>query len=247
MLPFSPETFGELNADDYDEVNDPGTTDACVQLISEIANRGRILELAIGTGRIAIPLAKTGLSVSGIEGSPEMVAKLRSKDGGKDIPVTTGDMAEARVEGDFDHVFLVFNTLFNLQSQEAQLRCFQNAARHLTDEGSFLIEAFVPDLSGFRDGQRVIAKHIDRNSAWLEAAFHDPVRQVIELQRIRITEEGIKLVPLPLRYAAPPEIDLMAQLAGFHLENRWGDWNKSPFTADSKMHVSVYRKGTRST
>lgn len=239
---FIASTFGELNADEYDELHDPGTTEETVRLISGIAGRGRILELAIGTGRIALPLAAMGHDVSGIEGSPDMVAKLREKPGGEALRVEIGDFADVGMEGPFDHVFLVFNTLFNLQSQEDQIRCFANVADRLSEGGTFLVETFVPDLSGFSDGQRVQTKRLDRSSVWIEAALHDPVRQLFEFQRIRITPDGTKLVPLPMRYAWPAEIDLMARLAGLALVERWGGWERQPFDGSSRMHVSVYRK-----
>ncbi len=241
-MDFDASTFGTLNADDYDTLHDPGTTEASVQLISRIAGQGRILELAIGTGRVALPLAALGHDVSGIEGSPEMVEKLRAKPGGADLDVRIGDMADVGIEGPFDHVFLVFNTLFNLTSQEAQVRLFANVANRLAPGGSFLVETFVPDLSGFRDGQRVMTRRLDMTSVWLEAATHDPVAQRIEFQRIRITPEGTRLVPLPMRYAWPAEIDLMARLAGLVPEARWGGWAREPFTSQSRMHVSLYRK-----
>ena len=239
--PFAPSTFGELNAEDYDAVHDPGTTEEAVALISAIAGP-RVLELAIGTGRIALPLAARGHEVSGIEGSAQMMAKLREKPGGDAIEVVIGDFADVGIEGPFDHVCLVFNTLFNLPSQEDQVRCFANVAERLAPGGTFLVEAFVPDLSGFEDGQRVRTRRLDSASVWLEAATHDPVAQVIEFQRIRITREGTRLVPLPMRYAWPAEIDLMARLAGLRLVERWGGWRREDFDSESRMHVSVYRK-----
>jgi SAM-dependent methyltransferase len=242
MEGFTSSTFGELNADEYDALHDPGTTDEAVSLISDLANGGNILELAIGTGRIALPLLARGHKISGIEGSPEMVVKLREKFGSEAIDVVIGDFADVDIEGPFEHVCLVFNTLFNLQSQEDQIRCFRNVAERLTAGGTFLIETFVPDLSGFSGGQRVQIKRLDMSSVWLEAATHDPVRQLFEFQRIRITTEGTKLVPLPMRYAWPSEIDLMARLAGLTLIHRWGSWNRDPFEASSKMHISVYQK-----
>lgn len=242
MEGLGPATFGAFNADDYDALHDPGTTDAAVEVIAEIAGKGSILELAIGTGRVALPLALRGLDIAGIDGSPEMVAKLREKPGGESIPVTMGDFADVGVEGTFDHVFLVFNTLFNIPSQDDQVRCFRNVANRLKDKGTFLIETFVPDLSEYRDGQNVRTMQLDMNSVWLEAGLHDPVRQTLEFQRIRITKEGVRLVPLPIRYAWPAEIDLMAKLAGLERKHRWGGWDRTPFTADSDMHVSVYEK-----
>jgi SAM-dependent methyltransferase len=241
-MKFGPATFGELNADDYDALHDPGTTQESVALIQEIAAGGRVLELAIGTGRMSIPLAENGLEISGIEGSPDMVEKLREKPGGKNIPVVIGDIADVEIEGPFDHVFLVFNTLFNLTSQEAQVRCFRNVARRLREGGTFLVETFVPDAEHIRSGQWIRTMKVDFSSVWIEAAQHDPIAQTFDFQRIRIAESGLRLVPLVMRYAFPPEMDLMAQLAGLRLKNRWGGWRREPFTADSKMHVSLYEK-----
>ena len=242
MEGFGPTTFGELNAADYDALHDPGTTDEAVALIAELAGGGSILELAIGTGRVALPLATAGHTVSGIEASPEMVAKLREKPGAELIDVVMGDFADVDIDGTFDHVFLVYNTLFNLQSQDDQIRCFENVARRLKDGGTFLVETFVPDLTGFAEGQRVQTRRLDMASVWIEAALHDPVRQRLEMQRIRITNEGMRLVPLPMRYAWPSEIDLMARLASLTRIHRWGGWGRRPFDASSTMHVSVYRK-----
>ena len=242
MEGFDETTFGTLNAEDYDALHDPGTTAESVALISELAGQGRILELAIGTGRMALPLVARGHDVSGIEGSPLMVEKLRAKPGGQAIEVVIGDFADVAIDGPFDHVFLVFNTFFNLLSQEAQVRCFANVAQRLTEGGTFLVETFVPDHSGFADGQRVQAKRLDMTMVWLEAALHDPVRQLLEFQRIRITQDGVRMVPLPMRYAWPSEMDLMARLAGLSLRDRWGGWDRRPCDASSKMHVSVYQK-----
>ena len=242
MIEFNPETFGDLNAEDYDALHDPGTTEESVALISELAGQGKILELAIGTGRMALPLLARGHDVSGIEASPAMVEKLRVKPGGADIPVVIGDMADVEIDGPFDFAFLVFNTLFNLTSQDSQVRCFQNVAERLAPGGAFLIETFVPDFSAYTGNQNVRTMQLGFQSLWLEAGKHDPTRQLVEFQRVRITNEGMKLVPLVMRYAWPQEVDLMARLAGLTLEHRWGGWQREPFTADSKMHVSLYRK-----
>ena len=242
MRGYGPETFGQLNAGDYDLLHNPGTTDAAVDLLADFALPGRTLEMAIGTGRVALPLARRGCRIEGIEASPEMIAKLREKPGGADIPVTMGDMAEVKAEGQFDFIFLIFNTLYNLTSQEAQVRCFRNAADMLAPGGAFLIEAFVPDLAQFHNNRGLKPRHIDVNSLALEAAIHDPVTQRIDYQYLRITPEGMRLTPLPMRYAWPQETDLMAQLAGLMPETRWGGWDRCAFTADSRMHISVYRK-----
>lgn len=171
-----------------------------------------------------------------------MVAKLKEKPGSEGIPVSIGDFADIDIDDTFDHVFLVFNTLFNLQSQEEQIRCFSNVSKRLKDGGTFLVETFVPDFSSYSNGQNTKTRHLDRGSALIEAALHDPVNQLIEFQRIRITEEGTNLIPLRIRYAWPSEIDLMAKLAGLTLIERWGGWKRESFTSGSKMHVSLYRK-----
>ncbi|HPE48378.1 MAG TPA: class I SAM-dependent methyltransferase [Hyphomonas sp.] len=242
MKGYGPETFGELNAGDYDRLHDPGTTDAAVDLLSEFALPGRTLELAIGTGRVALPLARCGCRIEGIEASAEMIAKLREKPGGADIPVTLGDMASVKAEGAFDFIFLIFNTLYNLTSQEAQVRCFANAGEMLAPGGAFLIEAFVPDLSQFHNDRSMQPRHVSFDRLAIEAAIHDPVTQRIDYQYLRFTPDGFRMTPLPMRYAWPQETDLMAQLAGLTLESRWGGWDKRAFAADSRMHISVYRK-----
>ena len=249
MKGFGPETFGELNAENYDSMLMPAmeaVTRDSVDVLADLARGGTVLELAIGTGRVALPLAARGLSVHGIEASEKMVAKLREKPGGDAIPVTIGDMADVAVDGDFDLIFLVFNTIFNLTSQEAQVRCFHNVAKHLTAEGVFVVETFLPPISEFVDGQSVRATEGTIHSAGLEVRMHDPVAQTIGYQRILITEDGARLDPLFLRYAWPSELDLMARLAGLELRERWGWWDRSPFTADSTSHVSVYARAERS-
>jgi SAM-dependent methyltransferase len=241
MKGYGPATFGEINAEFYDLEQAPNAeTLRAVETLAELAAGGRVLELAIGTGRIAVPLAERGLDVSGMDASPEMIAKLRAKPGGADIPVTIADMADVGVDGPFDLIFLVFNTLFNLTSQADQVRCFKNSAARLSRRGRFVIEAFVPEVARYADGQRLRTVHIDVNRVVVEASIHDPVTQVIRYQYITTTPEGVRLEPLPLRYAWPAEIDLMARLAGLELRERWSDWDRSPFTAASASHVSVY-------
>ncbi|WP_172298767.1 class I SAM-dependent methyltransferase [Pseudoruegeria sp. HB172150] len=235
-------SFGELNADGYDALNDPGTTAESVELIADIAGTDRVLELAVGTGRIALPLAERGVDVTGLEVSPEMVAGLRAKPGGADLPVVLGDMEEVAVDGTFDLVILVFNTLFNLPSQEAQVNCFRNTAARLAPGGRFLIETFVPDLTGFRGNQDVKLKHMSLDHLSLDVVRHDQVRQLLEHQRLHVRDGRADLIPLVMRYAFPAELDLMARLAGMELEHRWGGWHRQPFTRESRMHVSVWRK-----
>lgn len=241
MFDFTPDQFGQLNAEDYDIQFDPGNADQIVEFVKSYGHQGRILEFAIGTGRVAIPLVEAGFDLVGIEGSAEMVDKMRAKPGG-DVPSHIGDFAYTEVGDKFDMVLLVYNTLFNLTSQAHQVDCFKNAAKHLKSGGRFILETFVPDLSGFKDHQRVSTQRVGEDHVWLEAALHDPLAQRFHFQRIRITDTGMKLVPLPMRYAYPPEMDLMAELAGLQLEHRFADWQRNPFTANSKSHISVYRK-----
>lgn len=243
MKGYGTTTFGELNAERYDALYEEAMlkeTYDSVETLAELAGGGKVLELAIGTGRVALPLAARGLSVQGIEASEAMVAKLREKPGGSVIPVEIGDMAEVRVNDTFDLIYLVFNTIFNLTTQEAQVRCFQNAARHLNPKGVFVVETIVPDFSEYVDGQRIKGSWVELNAARFEIAIHDPVAQTVAFQRIVISEEGTRMVPHFMRYTWPSELDLMARLAGLKRRERWAWWDRSPFTADSKSHVTVY-------
>ena len=243
MKEYGTKTFGKLNAERYDamyeELMSAETADS-VETLAELAAGGKVLELAIGTGRVALPLAARGLTVHGIEASEAMVARLREKPGGSAIPVEIGDMAEVRVKDTFDLIYLVFNTIFNLTTQEAQVCCFQNAARHLSNNGVFVVETVVPDLSGYVDGQRMKGSWARMDSARFEIAIHDPVVQTVAFQRIVISEGGTQMVPHFMRYAWPSELDLMARLAGLERRERWAWWDRSPFTAESKSHVTVY-------
>ena len=242
MKGYGPSTFGDLNADEYDALHNPGTTDACVELIAELAGNGAILELAIGTGRIALPLAARGLSVAGFDASPDMLDILRQKPGGADIQTWVADMANFEFEQQFDFAFLVFNTLYNLTTQDEQARCFQQIAEHLSPGGQFLVEAFMPNRDQFENNQAVRTKHVSFDSVWLEAVQHDPIAQTLSYQRIRITEDATTLKPLPMRYVWPSELDLMARNAGLRPVAHWGGWQKQPLAASSDMYVIVYEK-----
>jgi SAM-dependent methyltransferase len=240
---FDIRAFGELNAENYDVEHDPGTTDQCVALIAELAGPDRVLELAIGTGRIAIPLSKLGFLVDGIDASPAMLEKLKAKQAdAPTIETTVADMANFNLDRTYDFAYLVFNTLLNLTSQAAQVACFQNTAQHLNSGGRFLVETIVPDIAVFTDNQYLRTDEVSFNDVRIEAATHDPVSQLVECQRIRISAEGTSVKPFVYRYAWPSEIDLMANLAGLKLVDRWGDWQRGPFTPDSAMHISVYEK-----
>jgi SAM-dependent methyltransferase len=235
-------SFGENVAAHYDDAL-RGDEDDTVEFLAGVAGDGRALELAIGTGRIALPLAARGVHVDGIELSPAMVARLRAKPGGESIPVTIGDFADVAVPGAYRLVFVVFNTFFNLLTQDAQARCFQNVASHLTEDGSFVIEAFVPTfLYRLRGDQYVDAEAIEVGSVTLDVGRHDPVAQILDESHVSLSKAGVQVVPIVTRYAWPSELDLMARLAGLRLAARWGGWSDEPFTARSERHVSVYRR-----
>jgi SAM-dependent methyltransferase len=236
-------TYGERMADVYDDwPRLPANTGAAVELLARLAEDGPVLELGIGTGRIALPLAERGLRVHGIDASPAMVRRLRAKPGGERIPVVVADFADVPAEGRFALVFVVFNTFFGLLSQDAQVRCFAAVAEHLTDAGVFVIEAFVPDLGRFDRGQRLGTVDVGGGWGLLEASVHDPVGQRVRSQQVVIDEGGVRLYPVELRYAWPSELDLMARLAGLRLRERWGGWAGEPFGAASPTHVSVYER-----
>jgi SAM-dependent methyltransferase len=246
MEGYGPETYGDRWAGVYDtwveERLGGDSAEAAVERLAELAAGGRVLELAVGTGRIAVPLAARGLEVQGVDASEAMVAKLRDRPGGAAIPVAIGDFAEVAVDGTFDLVFVAFNTFFALTSQERQIECFRNVAQHLTAGGVFAIEAFVPNIARFERGQTVRALRMTVDEVDVEASLHDPVTQTVQSQHIVIGRGGTRLQPVHLRYAWPSELDLMARLAGLEVRERWGGWDRSPFTASSEAHVSVYAR-----
>jgi hypothetical protein len=217
-------------------------TEATVAFLAERAGSGPVLERAIGTGRVALPLAGQGIDVRGIDASEEMVARLRSKPGGASIPVTFGDFADLAVEGRYTLVYVVFNTLFALLTQEAQIRCFDNVATHLADDGVFVVEAFVPDLTRFDSDQRVQVDRVGREDVWLHVDRHHPAEQRVESRVIRLSEEGTRFYPVEIRYAYPSELDLMARLAGLRLGERFDDWKKKPYSGFTGTCVSVYKR-----
>jgi SAM-dependent methyltransferase len=239
--------FGERAASVYDEhlgvMADPAVVGPVVELLAGLTGQGRALEFAIGTGRIALPLAERGIPVSGIDNSEPMVARLRAKPGGEDIDVTMGDFATTRVEGEFSLVYLVFNTIFNLVTQDAQVACFENAAAHLRSGGRFVIETNVPELQGLPLGQTVIPFRADPGGISFDV--YDVVTQRFSSQHYYVTEGGVQAYPVELRYAWPAELDLMARLAGMTLQDRWAGWQREPFTNLSRAHVSVYEKPAR--
>ncbi|MFN2589950.1 MAG: class I SAM-dependent methyltransferase [Actinomycetota bacterium] len=238
---YGPSTYGDRIADVYDQwFSVPVDTDDAVAFLADQAGSGPALELGIGTGRLAIPLKERGVEIHGLDSSEAMVAKLREKPGGADIPVVMGDFADVRVEGRFRLIFVAFNTLFGLLSQDDQVRCFRNAAEHLTEDGVFVIQAFVPDLTRFDRGQRVQAEAVGTDSLVIGADEHDAVHQRVRSLHVVLTESETRLYPVRIRYAYPSELDLMARLAGLRLRNRWEDWTKTAFTPASPQHISVY-------
>jgi len=239
---YGPETYGEQIADVYDEWHAGMDPAATVEVLASLAGSGPVLELGIGTGRVAIPLAARGLEVHGIDASPPMVERMRAKPGGERIGVTFGQLADVAVDRAFSLIFIVFNTFFALLSQDDQVRCFSNVARRLEPGGCFAMEAFVPDVARFDRGQRVHAINLDVDRVRLDVSLHRPVEQRVDAQHVVITGEGVRLVPVALRYAWPPELDLMARLARLRLRHRWGGWDRAPFVDDSQKHVSVYEK-----
>ncbi len=239
MEEYRPETYGERIADVYDELYadyDP----AAIAVLNQLANRGKALELGIGTGRIALPLQQSGIEVSGIDASESMVARLRAKPGAASIRVTPGNFADVAVEGKYALIYVLFNTFYVLLTQEEQLRCMINVERHLAPGGVFVIEAFYPDLTRFVDQQAVRVIEVGQNRVQIDVSEHDPLRQRITSQHMFMAESGLRLYPVEIRYVWPAEMDLMARLAGLVLNQRWGDWNGGPFTASSDKHISVY-------
>jgi len=236
-------TFDEATAAEYDGLAVRGDEEATVAFLHEIANGGPALELAIGTGRIALPLAARDIRVDGIDFSAPMVAKLRSKPGGADLAVTMGDFCDVAVDGAYSLIYVVFNSLFNVLTQDDQVRCFENVASHLLPGGAFVVEGgcTLGWLDHLRLGQYVEAEQIQVDAVRLDVLRLDPSTQMLYENHVQLTVAGARFVPVVQRYAWPSELDLMARIAGLRLEQRWGGWNREPFTARSENVVSLYR------
>jgi SAM-dependent methyltransferase len=240
MEGFDPKTsFGHAIAQRYD-ARPRGDEDETVACLARLAGGRDALEFAAGTGRITLPLVQAGVRVDGIEQSQAMVDRMRGKPGGDAIEVIVGDMSQATTGRRYGLVYLVYNTIGNLITQDGQVRCFQNAARHLEPGGVFVLECRVPAAPARPGGQFVDAEEVEVDHVVLGVCHYDPVTQILDNNHVRISADGITLSPIRLRLAQPPEFDLMARIAGLRLRERWGGWNREPFTAASWRHVSVY-------
>jgi SAM-dependent methyltransferase len=240
--------FDERVAARYDESSsemfDAGIVDPVIDFLAEIAGNGRALELGIGTGRIALPLAERGVSVHGIELSKAMAAKLRAKPGGEHLGVTIGDFATTSVDGEFSLAYLVFNTIMNLTTQAAQVACFRNVAAHLEPGGCFVIEVMIPELQRLPPGETF--RVFSGSEHYWGIDEYDVATQRLTSHHLEIVDGGdLERLSIPFRYAWPSELDLMAELASMKLRERWGGWKREPFTSDSHNHVSVWEKPGR--
>jgi len=235
--------FGEDVAARYDEATGdmfvPAVVEPAVDLLAGLAGDGAALELGIGTGRIALPLARRGVPVHGIDLSGAMVARLRAKPGGAEIPVAIGDFATTRVEGSFRLAYLVFNTINNLTTQDEQVACFRNVAAHLEPGGCFVIEVGVPQLQRLPPGETFHA--FDVSPAHVGFDEYDVATQGLVSHHYSIVDGRLDVVSMPFRYVWPAELDLMARLAGMRLRDRFADWDRVPFTSESRKHVSVWQ------
>jgi SAM-dependent methyltransferase len=236
--------FGEHVAERYDESSadmfDPAVVEPVVDFLEELAGEGAALELGIGTGRIALPLAQRGVPVYGIDLSEAMVAQLRAKPGGEEIPITIGDFATTRVDGAFAVAYLVFNTIGNLTTQDAQVACFQNVAAHLEPGGCFVIEVGVPGLRRLPPGETF---HVfDFSESHVGIDEYDVANQGLISHHFSPSGGKWERLSMPFRYAWPAELDLMARIAGMTLRERSSGWQREPFTSESTRHVSVWEK-----
>jgi SAM-dependent methyltransferase len=242
QLPFDAAAYGDRIAADYDTTTGLADPEAAVDLLSELAGDGSIMEFGIGTGRLALPLAALGHKVAGVDGSAAMLEILKKKPGGADIHVAVGDFSTTRVEGSFSLVVLAMNTIYALPSQDAQVACFANAAAHLAPQGLFIIDAWLPALASFHDHRAIRVVDLDAGRVVIEVAQLHPAQQHMTTNKVFLTNGSVKVYPANHRYAWPAELDLMARLAGMTLAHRWEDWLKNPYTDRSSGHVSVWRK-----
>jgi SAM-dependent methyltransferase len=245
MTEHDPSVYGQGVSADYDAFYARlPETDAAIERLARLADGGAVLELGIGTGRLALGLVERGLRVAGIEGSPEMVDQLRAKPRGDEIPVVVGDFAEATVEGTFSLVVLALNTIFALADRDAQLACFANAAAHLDPGGVFVVEAFVLRPDQVAGGWSVKPRMVEDEHVELEVSRYHAATGRIERKLVHLLPHGNSIVSVNDVYASPGELDLMAHAAGLRLRDRWADWAGAPYITGSTKHVSVYEKVT---
>ena len=238
MKPHDPkESFNADTAARYDD-DLRGDEVAAVKFLTELAGHGPALEFAIGTGRIALPLRAADVPVDGIELSEAMVERLQQKPGGTELDVRIGDMTTTSMNRTYPLVYLVFNTIFNIQTQDGQIECFRNAARHLNDDGVFVIEAAVPD-AWLPTDRYAVPEKVSGDAVTLDVCLYDPITQILHENHVTISETGIRMGPIACRLAWPAELDLMARIAGLKLIDRWGGWQQQPYTGRD-LHVSVY-------
>jgi len=235
-------SFGHDESMRYDAEDTRGDEDQTVAFLARLAGQQEALELAVGTGRIALPLRAAGVPVDGIEMSEHMLDRMREKPGGDEVKVTIGDMSQVSTGRTYGLVYLVYNTIGNLLTQDDQVRCFQNAARHVTEDGVFVLECRVPTAPSRSGHQYVDAERIGVDHVVLDVCRYDPVSQILDENHVRIGSDGIILGPIRVRLAHPPEFDLMARIAGLRLRDRWGGWGGEPFTETSWRHISVYEQ-----
>jgi SAM-dependent methyltransferase len=238
-----PAAYGRRWAADYDGLfDDRDDTATVASFVAALAPGGRVLELGVGTGRLAIPLAAAGLTVTGVDASPEMLDRLRARPGAERIEVIQGDFVTVDAGGPYDVVLIAFSTLFLVPSQQGQLDCLNNVRQHLSPGGSLIVEAFVPDHSRWVRGQNVTIGRLDDAGVSLKLSIHNPVDQVISTQDLSVDARGTTLRPNLLRYIWPSELDAMALASGLRLVRRTADWARTPFTAQSTSHVSVFER-----
>lgn len=236
-----PAAYGDTWAAIYDEFHSHLDPTVAVEMLAQLAGTGKALELGIGTGRVAIPLAARGVAVHGIESSQAMLDRMRAKPGGADLPVTLGDFTDVAVDGEYALIYVVASTFYGLQTQSAQVACVRNVASRLAPSGVFAFEGFVPDPARFNANQRVQVNRVEPTRVDLLVARHDPVEQRVASQHVVAGPHGVRLFPVEVRYVWPSELDLMAELAGLRLRERWGDWRRAQYTG-SGAHVSVYER-----
>jgi SAM-dependent methyltransferase len=236
--------FDEHRAQRYDadstDMFDPAVVDPAVSFLADLAGDGAALELGIGTGRIALPLSRRGVRVHGLDLSPPMVAQLQAKSGADDIGVTIGDFATAKVGRTFRLAYLVYNTITNLTTQDAQVACFGNVAEHLEPGGFFVIEVIVPALQRLPPGETVRAFTVTPTRLGFDE--YDIASQILYSHHYWAVDGELEVFSAPYRYVWPSELDLMARLAGMRLRERWSDWNRAPFTSESTSHISVWER-----